>query len=353
MTRVPQGLRFQPPALELEPEHRWLLLRAFGPADASSEGIDPVTAWNLAGRCGVAPRIGARTARDRLELELGGLAAEARSAARMAGTHSLAYDDVAAAISAAARELDTPVVFLKGFALAAAGIATPGSRDVGDLDCLVDPEYARRFFDHLLGAGFRPAESDSNEQHLPPLQAPGWGNVDLHYALRGVGDSEGGWLSASQALAFGRPLEVRPGCWVPDRQLLAAHAISHALEQHSLSPQAYPLLRAIGDLIDLLPTEDDWCQASPRLTRWLETTVSATELEATRELCLRLGAGNLPRPDSPAGLLLTHFLAHRLDDRYRAGLAGRNRRHRLRQAWQRGTLLKFLHRKVNDLRRRS
>lgn len=354
MAAPQQGLRFSPPPLNLIHEERWLLRRAFGPAGAPCDPLDAEAACRLALRSGLAPRIAARASGETLDQELHDFASQVKAASRRALSHALAYEQVAGEISTAAQRMGQPVVFLKGFALNAARLVTAGSREVGDIDALVDPGQAEAFHARLRNAGFRAARGTSNEHHLPPLAAPGWGVVDLHFSLRGVSGTDGRWLSASQARALGDSTETHPACWVPDRRVLAAHAIAHAIEQHALSPNPYPLLRSIGDLIDLLPDEQKWAAAFPQLSAWLERTVAVEELAAMRDLCLVLQSGRIPgRIDSPAGRLLAHFLAHRFDDEYRTGLAGAHRLHRLKQAWQRRTLLRYAVRKLKGLWRRS
>jgi hypothetical protein len=230
----------------------------------------------------------------------------------------------------------------------------PGGRHVGDLDVLIDATGAEDFLRGLEAAGFRPSAGPRNEQLLPPLEAPSWGIVDLHDGLRGVCGASEAWLDASGALAVGEPLEVHPACWVPDRRLLAAHVLAHGLEQHAWSPAPYPLLRALTDLVDLLPDDGAWSDALPELTTWLRYTLSGSELAAARDLSRALEQGRRPESLAPeARRLLDHCLAYSLDDAYRAGLRGRHRRHRIGQAIQRGTLLRYAGRKLSDWWRRS
>jgi hypothetical protein len=247
-----------------------------------------------------------------------------------------------------------PAVLLKGAALHAAGWVEPGGRTVGDLDVLVDPVGVEEFLAGLEAAGFKPSDGPRNEHHLPPLEAPGWGVVDLHDTLRGVSDRQGRWLDASGALAAGEPLEVRPACWVPERKLVAAHVLAHALEQHAWSPRPHQLLRTIADLADLLPGPEAWDEAMPELASWLDGTVSGAELGATRDLCLALAAGRGPEALAPeASKVLAHLVLHSLDSDYRESLRGRHHRHRLGQAIRRGTLLRYAGRKLSDWWRRT
>jgi len=138
--------------------------------------------------------------------------------------------------------------------------------------------------------------------------------------------------------------------------LLAAHALAHGIEQHASSPLPYPLFRMIADLIDLLSPlspQPGWSAALPQLERRLRTVVEPSEIAAVKDLALGLEATTPPEDLAPgAQLLLAHLLAHTLDDEYRMSLRGRHLRHRFRQARERGTLLRYAHRKLADVWRR-
>lgn len=344
--------RFRPPPLDVDSSTRWVLRRAFVPPDLPLSASGPLDeALDRAGALGVAARIGDRTPADLLIRDLGQDAAAAFSLqTRRALEAALAYDALATALAEHAAAVGSTIVLLKGYALHAAGHATPGSRTIGDLDILVAEPFADPLHRALRQAGFHPAPGAGNEQHLPPLAAPGWGIVDLHYAMRGVCDASGIWLDAPGALAVGKPREVVPGCWAPDPLLLAAHTIAHGIEQHADSPRRYPLLRMIADLIDLLPGASAWTAALPELEDRLRTTVDPREIAAVRDLTLGLTSGSSPEElAAGARQLLAHLLAHALDYDYRTSLRGRHLRHRLRQARRRGTLLRYVSRKLADL----
>ncbi len=341
--------RFDPPPLRLDAETRWLLVRAFGPLEAAAGEPHPKTARLAAQRSGLACRIASRAPAARIDAELGAEAAGFVEARRQATRHFLAYQALLDPISELARARRRPVVLLKGFALVAAGFVAPGGRDLGDLDILVDRSALADFATGLEAAGFTPTPGSRNDQHIPPMRAPGWGVVDVHDALRGVGDAAADWLDASGVLAVGEPAEIRPGCWVPDRRILAAHALAHGLEQHATSPAAYPLLRAPADLIDLLNDEEGWRRALPLLRRLLRRTLREGEILAARDLCLSLQRGGVPEAsESPAGRLLAHLVAHTFDPDYRTGLRGGHRRYRLLHALRHRTLVRYALRKLKD-----
>jgi hypothetical protein len=347
--------RFSPPPLDVDSATRWVLQRAFGPPDMPLSAAEtPGDALQRAGALGVGARIGARTAAEVLTHDLDtDTAATFGRQTRQALEAALAYDALAATLAEHAAALGAPIVLLKGHALHAGGHAAPGSRTIGDLDILVAEPTVEPLHRALRQAGFRAAPGAGNEQHLPPLAAPGWGIVDLHYLMRGVGDPSTGWLDATAVLSIGEPPEVIPNCWVPDRLLLAAHALAHGIEQHASSPLPYPLPRMIADLTDLLPDEQSWSKAMTQLEERLRTSLQPGELESARDLALGLASGN-PLEDLSQGArqLLAHLLAHALDEEYRASLRGHHRRHRWQQARQRGTLLRYANRKLLDLWRR-
>lgn len=345
-----QGIRFKPPPLELSIDLRWLLMRAFGPPGQAVDRPDGDNTGRLARESGLAPRLSQRTPLELLKDELGRAAGLVAAGSRQALQHAIAYESIAETVAQAGADLGARIVALKGFALHAAKISAPGSREVGDIDLLLDPAVGLELHSHLASSGFEANRGPANDQHLPPLAAPGWGVVDLHFAIRGVEGEKGKWLGASDVLDRVGSSVTATGVWVPDRALLAAHAISHCIEQHSLSPNPYPLLRAVGDLLDLLPASEDWETAWQELETWLEGTVSLDELSALRDLCLLLGSGRSPGQDAPGpARLLAHFIAHRFDATYRCSLTSSYRLRRLAQARRQGTLLGYARRKLTGL----
>lgn len=351
---APSMRRFEPPPLEVDATTRWVLRRAFGPVEDDAPTPDPGAALERAGKLGLAPRIAARIPEATLRTETNEETGyEFVRQSRRALEAALAYEAIAHTLAQRAGELEIELVFLKGYALHAGGYTRPGGRAIGDLDLLVAADRATALHRALGDAGFTPAEGPANEQHLPPLAAPGWGVVDLHYALRGVCDEAGDWLDAARTIASPGSKEVAPGCWIPGPAVLAAHALVHTLEQHANNPRPYPLLRLLGDLHDILPDDAAWEGAAPMLLGFLAPTLAPEQVRAARALAATLREGQLPgATDSAESLLLAHCLAHALDADYRNALRGRHLRHRLRQARRRGTLLRYAGRKLNDLLRR-
>lgn len=346
---------FSPPAIEPSAEMRWLLRRAFGPAvDASDDDPGDVEeVWRLARTFNLAPRVAARCGADALREALGASTAERFSHAhRTVVAATLAYEQLAGEVAREAARRSVPLLFLKGFALHLERLGPVGSRPFGDLDVLAPEERAAELHAGLVQNGFRALAAPANERHLPPLAAPRWGSVDLHFKLVGL---ETGSLDATFAslekTGQCRPLEALAGrCLVPRRPLLAAHLIVHALRQHSNRPATYPLFRLLADLGDLLPATSDWRSFRRDGYGLIERRVGSAELDALETLAGCLAAGELPTrgasDPSPAGLLLRHILAAQLDSGYREWLRVRHTAARLGEARREGRLLPYLGRKL-------
>lgn len=344
------GFRFRPPEVDPSPETRWALWRALG-AVAAEPPISFVAelAFDEAARLGLAPRIAARVPRSELARQLGADQAERFAAAlRATASRALRYEQLAAELCDVAQERGIPVLFLKGLALHLAGHSRLGSRPFGDLDLLTPSGAAAGLWQALVDRGMRPAPGAANEQHLPPLQSDVWGVVDVHFALHGLVDPEGGWWTAEGLLAAGlvEPTRAISGGHVPVRDVLAAHCLVHGIEQHGLAPGRHGLLRMLGDLQDLLPAAADWRAFLDTRGPWLARSLSLLELEAVHELRSALEEGRLPEPESVEGLLLRHLLAAATDERYRRALKGRHLRWRLARARQEGRLVRYMLRKL-------
>ncbi len=351
--RPPSSFRFRPPAMEIGPATRWALLRGFGPPRANAPEVQPEGAWAQAAALGLAARIGARVPAVQLTTDLGeGVAGRFAAARRTAAATALRYEQLAADLAELAAQQGASLVFLKGIALQLGGYCAPGERALGDLDCLAPEHEARHLFGLLVERGFRPADAPPNEQHLPPLAAPVWGVVDLHFALRGVWHSSGGWWTADRLLDEGRaqPLQVRPGMYIPEADVLAAHALVHGLDQHGLAPGRHGLLRMIGDLASLLPTDESRARFAAVARPWITPSVSEAEADAALTLTRKLTFADLPTSGDgtdPAERLLRHLVAAATDDDYQRAGRWRNAGLRLRQAAGAGHLLRYIGRKLH------
>ncbi len=345
------GFRFAPPPLPASAELDWVLLRAFAPPAARAPEVVSEAAWEEAARLGLAPRIASRSDAALLAAELGEeVAGRFLAARRGAASTALRYEDLAGELAELCRAIGVSLVFLKGIALHLGEHTPPGARPFGDLDCLAGGEDATILWDALVERGFAAGAADANEQHLPPLAAPTWGVIDVHFALRGLWHPPGGWWTGERLFTESqvRALPALPGSWVPKPAMLAAHALAHGLDQHGLAPGQHGLLRMAADLADLLPGEEEWNELAAAAAPWLEPTLSPVEIGAARRLVLALRAGQPPAGaalDEPAGLLLRHLVAAG------RGLYGRaqrwrNLRLRLRRARERRQLLRYIRRKL-------
>ncbi len=331
-----------PPPLAPGEAQRWVLAHAYGPLAESPEaapGVDKV-----ARRSGLAPRLAARWRHAAIACDW------FEAARRQAASHYVAYGDLVETLSELASQAGERIFLLKGFALVAGGFAKAGSREVGDLDILAETTFAVALSSLLQAQGFTPATGQRNEHHLLPLRAPGWGVLDIHDRLRGVG-YRGEWMRAEAVGDHDGAAEHRPGCWIPSRSVMTAHTLAHGFDQHVMSPNAYPLLRVLGDLIDLAEGPPPWHPPSD-VEKLVAHSIAGDDLRALYSLLSSLASGRLPATGSGAGRLLAHCLAHTFDPSYRQSLRRRHRRHRLKEATRRGTLVVYARRKFLDWWRR-
>ncbi len=363
-------IRFAPPPGHPDPERRWILMRAFGPAPAPAPtpvptgGLAPIGApigapsrpfdaesvLASSRALFLAARIGARHRAAHLASELGGGPDAAAAAAGFAADHrgaiarTLLLDELAAELAGVARSLGLPVALLKFAALYATGALLPGGRLASDVDVLVPAKRAAELHDALLGRGFAASGLSAYEHQLPLISHPRLGAVEIHLHLPGLVPPGGhGYAVLEDLEAAGalRPVAAPPtsattpaaagGLRAPSRPVLLAHALAHGLLQHGWAPEAYPPFRMVSDLVDLGlggPDGEALLEAGlPWLTagrdRGSHPGLDPGEARATRELCARLVAGRLPdtggTPDA-AGTLLGHFLAGALDPGYRRSL---------------------------------
>jgi putative nucleotidyltransferase-like protein len=323
----PESFRFSPPTEAVPDEVAWVLARAFSeraePAPYSSDaGVDGRTAVRWSRTFKLSPRIAARTAATRLAAELGSAAAEDLLADhRLCVARALRLQETVRVVAGAAADCHVRVILLKGAAIDALGIVATGARDSDDLDLLVSRSDARRLEEALSKKGFRAAPTSDAAQHLPAWTHHKLLAIEPHLFLPGV--STGGGRSAA------RFLEVELlGEWVaiPIRPVLVAHCLAHALFQHGYSPYAYPLVRAVADLLDLSGGSQGLDRAVDQALPYLRRSVSEREARAIARLGTRLGAGELPVAGEDAQALLRHTVAGSRDPGYcrrlrrRAGL---------------------------------
>jgi hypothetical protein len=316
------ALRFRPPRVPVSPDVRWMLLRAFGPPGTPFSGpLEPAAALATARRFEVSARIAARLGRERLAAELGpDVAAGFRRDRVAAVAVEVRLEEVARDLAATAAPLGIPLVFVKFLGLYLAGVLLAGSRPACDLDVLVPAADAPRLQRALAAAGYQEADVPEKEHQLAPLRHPGGGILELHGLLPGVRLGPGRASATAEALADRGllvPLSGWPGrCSLPVPAVLAAHALVHGIAQHGHFPDAYSQLKMVGDLADLGLAGEPGEDLATRLAPWVARDLDPGEIAAARGLCAGLAAGREPAPESPAGLLLRHILAGRLDPGY-------------------------------------
>jgi hypothetical protein len=105
----------------------------------------------------------------------------------------------------------------------------------------------------LAAGGFSPSAVHDTRHHLRPLEHPLAGSVEVHVAIPGVrvGRDRSSVVEDLHRAGLVEPMPGFAGLLVPTTAILAAHAIAHGIGQHGMSPHAYPLLRMVGDLLDL------------------------------------------------------------------------------------------------------
>ena len=328
-----RGFRFDPPTLPPSVVRDWILSRAFGPMTEENpmEGRGPgafeKAAFEMACSLGVLPRLVSRlglrlndeVSPEEAELFWAEYRRNARSTLQLVG--------LASKVAEIADETETPLVFLKFAALELSGRLAPASRGAVDLDVLVAPERATFFHAQLIARGYRIADAHTYEHQLPALAHPSGALVEVHRMIPGV-RVEGRASATASALSEHGLLERVAGlperCMVPKRDVLIAHALVHGIAQHGHAPRAYPILRMIGDLIDLGVTAPEAGESVRVVAGWIERDLAREEIDAAVGLSRWLEAPDASgrRRESPveAGRLLAHIVAGTFDERYAASL---------------------------------
>ena len=328
--------RFRPPELVIPAELEWTLSRALGATPGRPIRLEhPERVLDWAAALGLRERIASRVSDQdaRRELPAGVVDSLQRSKEALAA-RTLLLQTLLERVANAAVTIGAPVIALKGIALLESGRAPWGGRPLLDLDLLVDTERARELAGALEELGMTPS-APGEEHHLAPLADPRLGEVELHHHIPGleVGRRRPATAADLRAAGLVRASERLEGLELPAPELLAAHAIAHGLDQHGLSPTAYPITRLIADLVDL----DGAGSLGPEARGWLRASTSARELEALLELRSTLGGDSLPSAERDAGALLRHTLAAISSLGYRKKL----RRRAALRALRRGRWSKF------------
>ncbi len=330
-----RALRLNPPEVPFTPELRWVLARAFGPADRPfDEAIDARAAADLAETLGLAPRVGARTHPTLLASEAAAEAPCLRRAAIGVTASNVLRVEAARAVADVAGSAGIPFVVLKGLAIELLGLAPVGARPTTDLDLLVPPERIADLERLLVAAGWRPSETLDLEQHVDPLVHPQLGMVEIHRVVLGVrlpGSRRSVRFSDLAAAGLlreapGLPPHVR----TPAKPVLLAHSLVHGLVQHGNAPSSYPAFRVLGDVADLGPDAASLAAAGAYLRE-----LDAEDLATVGALVRDLGSGlpstlyasnrgdpqqqNTENGPDPT-LLLGHLVAGVTDREYAEGL---------------------------------
>lgn len=305
-----------------------MLLRAFGAPGApflqAAGPVDPAGCLAAARRFEVSPRVAARQGRARLAAELGPEAAAGfQRDLTAAAAQGLRIESLVREVHAAASERDIDLVLLKYAAIEAAGLLVPGSRGACDLDVLVPPERTDELQAALIARGFRSSGLPDAEHQLPALLDPAGGMVEVHRLIPGVRPDGGRSATVAGLSRAGllEPLPGREGCFLPAREAQIAHVLVHGIGQHGFWPGSYPLLRMVGDLIDLGFHGESSEELARRAAGLVARDLAPAEARAVRGLCRGLAAGeDLVASPTQEGVLLRHILAGRLDADYAAAL---------------------------------
>ncbi|HET7291029.1 MAG TPA: nucleotidyltransferase family protein [Vicinamibacteria bacterium] len=323
MSRDP--FRFRPPPHATAAEERWCLLRAFAPRETAAPAVAAAAAVGVARALGLAARIAGRLGPAALQRELGEESARAllHDYASALG-RAQALDRAARAVAQAAAEVGAPLVLLKGAALSALRLVDDAQREAVDVDALVPEDRLEALQDRLVARGFRASDARPADHQAAPLTDPSGAMVELHRfvpGLRAAGSRRDARLADLERAGGLEPLAGWPGrVLAPARDVLAAHALVHGLDQHGLSPGSYPLARMLGDLADL--EAGGFALLWSTVERWIGGSLSRAEAEAAFQLTGDLRRGGLP--SSPhADALLRHVLVAAADPGYGASLGQR------------------------------
>lgn len=323
------SFRYQPPSFQPGPSLEWTLRRAFGPVD-EHPGESPLEpreverALEWARVLGLLERIADRVPSEVLRRELPEITFESLLQRRdELAARTLLLQELLDVVARSAAKLELPLIALKGIALLEAGYVHYGRRRLVDLDLLTSTDRAEELFEALSDRGFETV-GRGERHHLPPLGHPRLGAVELHLRLPGLSFEAGRPATAESLLELGlvQPSPRLGTLSIPNRELLAAHAIAHALDQHGWSPKVYPVTRVVADLLDMADSAVT-ALLTKATSSWIAGAVSPRELTALLDLCAALGSGALDDLDSDAGRLLRHTMVAITRPDYRRKLRGR------------------------------
>ena len=321
-----KATRFRPPELNPTPELRWVLHRGFATPDAPAPPPgDPSSAFDLATRLDLAPRIAARAGATLLTAEVGPVAASFTRARHLTAASAVRYEHTLKVVASLAESRGIGLVILKGCAMGLLGISSPGARNFSDLDILVAVDRIQEMIGALVDAGWTLAPYPPSELHEPPLSHPSLGTIELHRCILGVrvpGSRRSSDGLSMDAAGLTQTVPTFNGTVrAPSIPVLTAHALVHGLVQHGYSPASYPLFRLLADLQDLEADGADLQHAIPFLRE-----IDSEDMDAVETLLKALGEGTaLDLPAGPPRTVLAHLMAGTLDLRYRVALRSDSR----------------------------
>ena len=316
--------------MKVTAELEWVLLAAFGPQTPDFSGqLDTALVVSLARTFDLVPRIVSRVGPGVLEPMLGpGAARDLLEEMLITFGRGEQLHQLSRLLDRTAASAGIPIAFLKFSALVLGEHVSTAQRRACDVDVLAPDAELPRLAEALLRDGWQESRLPGYEHQLPPFVHPKLGWAELHRHIVGVDIAGRGRFATYEDLEAAGHLLPAPGLsplgQIPSRELLIAHALAHGLAQHGLAPQAYPVFRLAGDLIDLRASVED-SRTIEQTTAWLSPYLTAGQIEGAIRLASRLQAGDrsLFSPaaaDSQEGILLRHFVAGILDTAYRDSL---------------------------------
>ena len=300
----------------------WVLMRAFGTLDwESRRDPNPNEVWRLARDLDIDCRIGWRVVSGRLADELGEeIAGRFVQSYHAAAVEALLANAVAKEISVLAHRAGIQVIFLKSNALLLSGTTAVGARRLADIDVLVLGERYRDLQEVLRGSGFSASGSRDGTHQLSPLLHPSGLSVEVHTCVSHMRLGKGRhWVSARELQEGGwlESLSAPEGYLIPRPEFLAGHAIIHAVVQHWRQVGEYPLLRAVGDLLDLAGSAGSLDQLAEATCPWLARERALREGEAVVALAKALTAEGAPDCSARQRALESNFfLQHTIASMY-------------------------------------
>ncbi len=320
------SFRFQPPSVDIPTAVRWALGRAFaGPDWRPPTKVDPQAALSWATLLGVEARIAFRSSPEELARELKGDAAQQLFRSRhQSVARGMQLQDLLERVAICRAELGLPLVVLRGVALLESGVTAPGARSIGNLDVLVPAGQAKRLARRLLEEGLQATVKTSGHFQIPPLAHPTLGRLQISHRIPGISAHGSGDATAEDLIRCGLSQESPRlgGVKLPTNKVMAAHAVTHALDQNGKTPREYPPTRILGDLFDLAADEGEEIRTFlPSCGRYLRRSISKRELQAVGDLCHQLVQGSPDALRGDSGALIRHVVAGCRDSKYRRSLS--------------------------------